>query len=415
MSKLGFNVKEHILENGIELITIQRDTRISSINVGIKIGAIYETEEEKGICHFIEHMLFKGTKTRNNNSINQALEDRGGSYNAYTDYTSTVFSITSLTEELEIATEILSDIITNSIFPEKEIEKERGVILAELKTSFDDIEQYSYNKVSEAAFQKSSLRYDVIGSEESIKKFTKQHLENFYRENFIPNKCVISIVSPYNHDEIKLMIEGYFGKWSQGNPQERAVIVEDNQKIEKISYKKNIEQNTLLYLYTFHGLNRLEELALDILSHKLGESPNSILFRALREDKGIAYDVYSQLDTTEYIKVLSIYTAVGEEDLWEAKEIIDECIDKIKTRKINLDERNILLMKKVIKTAIASILEDSEALGSYVVQQKIMGERIDAFVEDLENLDRIQADDIYRVAQRVLKDPTIHVLMNTED
>ncbi|KXG74696.1 M16 family metallopeptidase [Thermotalea metallivorans] len=411
MKKEIFNSMEQTLENGIQLISIKKDTRIFSFHVGIRIGAMYENIEEKGICHFIEHMLFQGTKKRNNHQINQALEERAGSYNAYTDYVSTVFSITALAEELESSVELLSDLITNPTFPEKEMEKERRVILTEIKTNLDDVEQYSYQKVNEIAFTHSPLRYDVIGTEDTIRRFTKNQLEAFYHTHYIPNRCIISVVSPYDHDTLRILVEKYFGNWrkKEGAPQQ--IVVEKNRPVEKKSYKSNIEQNTLIYLYTFYGLTRKEELALEILNYKLGESANSILFKALREEKGLSYDIYSELDATEGIKTLYIYTAVGEEDIWEAKKIIEDCIAKIKGREIHLDKQNITHMKKVMKTAVASILEDSEGLGHYVLHQKITGKKIDAFVEDMEELDHIQMDDIYWVAEKVLANPTVHILM----
>jgi len=415
MNKQIFDSMEYTLDNGIRLISIKRDTRISSINVGIGVGAINEKLNEKGICHFIEHMLFKGTKNRDNSQINQDLEERAGSYDAYTDYTSTVFSITALTEELEASIEILSDILINSTFPEEEIEKERGVILSEIKTSIDDIEDYSFSKVHELAFERSPLKYDVIGNEENIKKFTRMQLLEFYHRNYIPNKCVISIVSPYSHNQIKEMIEMYFVNWTKRTKSKEVIRVEKNKAVEKVSYKSNIEQNTLVYLYTFHGLTREEELALDILNHKLGVSANSILFRELREERGLAYDIYSEMDATESIKTLYIYTAVDENNVWEAKKIIEESIEKLKSREIVLKDRDINLMKKIIKTSIAAILEDSAGLSSYVLHQKLMDKKIDGFVEDLKKLDYIRVDDIYRVAQKVLRGPTKHILMSNKN
>ncbi|MFR2301371.1 MAG: M16 family metallopeptidase, partial [Clostridium paraputrificum] len=103
MLKLNFDVKKHYLDNGLEILTIKKDTQIASINLGVKVGSIYESLEEKGISHFIEHMLFKGTNKRNNEELNDELEALGGEYNAYTDYNSTVYTISCLSEELENA------------------------------------------------------------------------------------------------------------------------------------------------------------------------------------------------------------------------------------------------------------------------------------------------------------------------
>jgi predicted Zn-dependent peptidase len=414
MMEQVFNSKEHILENGLKLVSIHKDTEISSIHVGVNVGAINEDFEEKGICHFIEHMLFKGTELRDNSKIDQDFEDRAGSYNAYTTYTATVFAITALCEELEASVELLSDIIINSTFPVHEIEKERGVILAEIRNSTDDIEHYSFNMTNNIAFSNSPLKYDIVGTEKTVKKLTKKHLEEFYKAHYVPNNCVISIVSSFSHEEVKEMVEKYFDSWKSKTVVEKPVIIEKNRHVEKTTYRKDIEQNTLVYLYTFYGLNRDEELALEILNHKFGESANSILFRALREDKGLAYDVYSEMDVTDWIKTLYIYTAVGENDVAEAKETIDKCISGIINREIIIDDRNILLMKKVMKTGIASMLEDSEGLCNYVLHQKLIGKNIYAFNEDMKALDHISGNEVYEVAKMVLDSPTVHILVNSK-
>ena len=135
-----FDTETKILHNGLKVISIKRNTQIASIHIGINVGSVIEKAGNRGVSHFIEHMLYKGTKNRNNEELNDALEKRGGEYNAYTDYTCTVYSITALSEELEPSLEILSDMVINSTFPEEEIEKERGVILAEIRTSRDDVE-----------------------------------------------------------------------------------------------------------------------------------------------------------------------------------------------------------------------------------------------------------------------------------
>lgn len=412
MEKLFFNWQEHTFENGLKVITIKKDTELSSIHLGVKVGAVYENENEKGICHLIEHMLFKGTKTRTNVDIDQALEDRAGSYNAYTTYTSTVFSITALSEELEASMEILSDIIRNPIFPIEEIEKERGVILAEFRNSYDDVEHYSFNKVNSIGFEKSPLRYDILGKESVIKNITRDEIVSFYNKYYIPNNTILSIVSPLDHKEVLEKVKTYFNSWQRKELKKYDIIVERNRNIEVVSHRKEIEQNTIVYLYTFYNLTRDEELALEILNHKLGESANSILFRALREDKGLAYDIYSEIDFTDYIKTLYIYCSASEDDIYEAKKIIDSCIDDIVNKHKTIDEKNINLMKKVMKTGIASILEDSEGLCNYVLHQKLMNKKVDEFSEELEALDNIKVEDVYKVAEKVLVNPTIHILVN---
>ena len=410
-----FDASIRTLHNGLKLITIKKDTQLTAIHTAVNIGSLYEKDDEKGIAHFIEHMLFKGTESRNNEELNNELEQRGGEYNAYTDYTSTVYSITALSDELEASLEILADMLQNAVFMEDELEKERGVILAEIRTSKDDVEDLSFARINEIAFKKSPLRFDTIGKEKTVKNFTRQQLVNFYKKYYVPNNSYISIVSPFEHDEMEQIINRYFGDWVSKEVEKEKVIIEDNHPCKKTTHKKDIEQSTIVYAFTFHNLNREEELALKILNHKFGESANSILFRKLREEEGLAYDVYTHLDMTSCVKMLYIYTAVSKESVNAAVELINDCITKIKTKEIKFDDTTVAIMKKVIKTAVASTLEDSTDLGNYVLHQTIDGESIYEFVDDMRDMESIKSEDIYSVARKVLDNPTIHILLSQNE
>jgi len=410
-----FDASINTLQNGINVITIKKDTQLTAIHAAINIGSLFEREDEKGIAHFIEHMLFKGTKNKNNEELNNDLEQRGGEYNAYTDYNATVYSITALSEELEPSVEILADMLQNSIFVEEELEKERGVILAEIRTSKDDIEDLSFVRVNELAFKKSPLRFDTIGKEKTVKNFSREQLINFYEKYYVPNNCYLSIVSPLDHEVVIEIIEKYFSKWSEKDFERERVIAEDNHPCKKTTHKKDIEQSTIVYAYTFHNLNREEELALKILNHKFGESSNSILFRRLREEEGLAYDVYTHLDMTKYVKTLYVYTAVSKESVNEALALIDDSIEKIKNEEIVFDDSTVAIMKKVLKTAVASTLEDSTDLGNYVLHQTLDGESIYEFVDDMRDMEDIKKEHIYNVARKVLSNPTIHILLPQDE
>ena len=411
MIKEILNTKQTELKNGIKLITIKKDSQITAVHAGINIGSLSEEKKEKGIAHFIEHMLFKGTKSRTNEKLNSDLENLGGEYNAYTDFNCTVYSATILSEELENAITLIGDMVLNSTFPIDEIEKERGVILAEIRTSKDDIEDLSFQRVNEIAFKYSPLREDTIGSENVIKKVTRKQLVDFYNKYYLPNNSFISIVSPFEHEDIINMVNKYFGDWTKRKFEKKKIIYEHHQFVKQISYKKEIEQSTILYLYTFNGLSKDEELALRILTYKFGESSNSILFRELREERGLSYDVYTHLDTSSNVKILYIYTAVSEENVDEAIDVIDRSIKNIENEKIIFDDNTIALMKKILKTAIASTLEDSTDLGNYVIHQAMDNEDIYQFVEDMKNMGNIKSEDLYNISRKVLQKPTIHIFL----
>ncbi|MBE6047997.1 MAG: insulinase family protein [Clostridium sp.] len=415
MIKFNFDVKKHILENGLEILTIKKDTLISSINIGLKVGAMDEDMNEKGLSHFIEHMLFKGTNKRGNEELNYELEALGGEYNAYTEYNDTVYTISCLSEEFENAVELLGDMITSSNFPENEIEKERGVILAEMRTSKDDIEDLSFKKVNELAFKNSPLRIDVTGIEEEVKRFTREDIVKYYNKFYIPQNSLITIVSSLEHEEAKALVEKHFSNWSGEKIIKQNIVDEKNAFVTKTSYKKDMEQSTIVYLYTFPNIKKEDELPLRILTHRLGESANSLLFREVRENRGLAYDIYTQLDMTKNIKTLYIYTAVAEDDVQKTIEAIDETLEKIINKSIVIGDKDLKIMKKVYKTAVISTLEDSAELCNYILHQELEGEDIFEFVSDMESLNNIDKDRIYEVAKQVLREPTIHILKRLEE
>ncbi len=410
MIKLNFDVKMHQLENGLEILTVKKDTQISSVNVAIKVGSFNEEKNEKGIAHYVEHMMFKGTSNRSFQNLNDDLEALGGEYNAYTDFSSTVYSISCLEDELKNGVNILSDMIINSTMPKDEVEKERGVILAEIRATKDSVEDYSFKRTNEIAFKNSPLKYDVAGIEENVKSFSHKELIKFYKDFYKPNNSLVTIVSSFDHDHALKMISDAFMNWEKGDIKTNSVINEDNIRTKVITKKDNIELSTIIYLFTFYNLEKKYELPLRILNHRLGESSNSLLFREIRENKGLAYDIYSHLDISENVKTMYIYTAVDEEDIEETIKAIEETLESIKSSKIKIDKRDLSVMKKVHKTAVISTLEDSAELCNYVMNQRLEGEDVLEFLEDMEKLNHISEDEIYEVAKIVLENPTIHVL-----
>ncbi|EGT5617693.1 insulinase family protein [Clostridium perfringens] len=414
MKRWTFDENTIILPNGLKVITIKKDTRLASINIGVNIGSLYEDEKELGMSHFVEHMLFKGTKNRSNEQLNRELEFLGGDYNAYTDYISTVYSITCLDEEFEKGIELLSDMILNSSFDEKEMKKEKGVVLSEIKSDKDDIEDLSISRTHEYAFDKSALRNSIAGTEEHVKGFKRKQVYDFYKKYYTPDNCVIVTVSAFSHEQMQKIITDLFGKWEGKSHKKAEIIKEENKELIKTTYKSQIEQGTVTYLYAFKEVCEKDKLPLKILSYKLAESSNSILFRELREERGLAYDVYSQMDLDENVNTMNIFTSVREESIDEVIEVIDKAILDIKNKNINFDEDMLCMMKKTHKTGVVSTLEDCSSLCSYVLVQSLAGKDITEFINSMEELETLTGEDIYRVCNKYLNKPTIHILKPME-
>ncbi|WP_283683487.1 M16 family metallopeptidase [Clostridium perfringens] len=414
MKRWTFDENTIILPNGLKVITIKKDTRLASINIGVNIGSLYEDEKELGMSHFVEHMLFKGTKNRSNEQLNRELEFLGGDYNAYTDYISTVYSITCLDEEFEKGIELLSDMVLNSSFDEKEMKKEKGVVLSEIKSDKDDIEDLSISRTHEYAFDKSALKNSIAGTEEHVKGFKRKQVYDFYKKYYTPDNCVIVTVSAFSHEQMQKIITDLFGKWEGKSHKKAEIIKEENKELIKTTYKSQIEQGTVTYLYAFKEVCEKDKLPLKILSYKLAESSNSILFRELREERGLAYDVYSQMDLDENVNTMNIFTSVREESIDEVIEVIDKAILDIKNKNINFDEDMLCMMKKTHKTGVVSTLEDCSSLCSYVLVQSLAGKDITEFINSMEELETLTGEDIYRVCNKYLNNPIIHILKPME-
>lgn len=410
MNKLNLDKSITKLSNGMTVISIKKDTMLVAMNLGIKIGSLYEKDAERGMCHFIEHMMFKGTKNRNNEVLNEELEALGGEYNAYTDYTSTVYSINCINEEIKNATMLLSDMMINSVFSEDEIEREKGVVIAEIKSSKDDVEEFSLNRANEVGFDKSPLKYDVAGLEETVEKFTRNSIMEFYNKYYTPDNAVIVVVSSIEHEKVLNIISENFNMWQGKCHKKIEVLKEKNKHLTEITHRKHIEQSTITYLYSLTDITKEDELPLKILSHKLGDSDNSILFRELREKRGLAYDVYSYLDIGHDVNVMNIFAAVSKEDLKESENIINNAILDIKSEVIDFDNRSLDIIKKIHRTAVISMLEDYSDLCSYALNQVLEGEDLKDLEKSIEELDKITKEDIYRVCRKYLNNPTIHIL-----
>lgn len=408
---MDIDIKEQILNNGIKLITVKKNTSLFSAQIGVKIGSLHEKKNERGYAHFVEHMLFKGTKNRSNQDINDCMETIGGDSNAFTDYTYTVYSITALTEDLKPSLELLSDMLINSAFPEEEIEKEKGVVLSEIKAAKDDIEDLSFSLVNKTAFSKSGLKWDILGLESVIKNIERNKIYNFYKKYYVPDNTIISITSSYDHREIKDMAESFFSTWQGTKLEKLPVLVEKNRGIRKITRRNDIEQCSIIYLYTFNSFSKEEEMALKILNYKLSDSSNSILFKRLREDTGLVYDVYTHMDTLTNVKTFYIYTQVSSEGRIEAEKIINQSIKDILERKISFEGKTRLSFIKSIKNALANTLENTGDIADFCLYKAIEGEKIESLQREIEKFSKISTEDIYKTAEKLFDTGTVHIIM----
>lgn len=407
----NIEVQKTILSNGLSVITACRDSDIFSLGMGIKAGSLYEDKDNNGIAHMVEHMLFKGTINRNMDRLNDDIERLAGDIDIYTTYGSTVLTADVMKEKGEECLEIISDMMMNSIFPEREFRLEKKVIIEEIKMDKDDPEEQSYLGLFKAAFPESWHKYYIAGTIKSVKGIKINMLKEFYRNYYVPKNAAICVVSSYSHDEVVNMVEKYFGKWVG---KEAPVLAEGKYAINPrrvVRHRKGLSQTHLIYAFDIQSLSRREEVALTLLNEKIGAGANSILFKELRDKRGYAYSVYSSIDFIKNLKMFYIYAGISEENLKDTMNVIEKVIDNCKKNELGINEESIKTIKDMFFTHMAIALESSSHMVEYLLDGEINYENPLNFQEVLEMMNSINVEDIKGVIEKVFKEPLIHILL----
>ncbi|NLC66301.1 MAG: insulinase family protein [Clostridium sp.] len=404
---MEIDYKKYKLQNGLEVISIKKAGEIFSFNLAFKVGSLYEEKRNNGISHFIEHMIFKSNKFKTAKEINKIVELSGCDINAYTDNNHTVYTGSGLKEELFNLLGLLNEMVRFPLFTNEEIEKERNVILSEYEMGLDDTEELTYRELSKKAYKKSKLKHSIIGEKENIENFKKENIKPYFDKYYRPNNSILVIVSDYSHIYVKDNIENIFTSWERKDLDVYKHKFEKNiAGIYEINNKKN--QSSLGIIYSFN-IKQEEELPLKILNYKFGVSTNSILYKNLREEKALVYDIYSDIDLTDGIKNLYIYTQSAPKDIDKVLAEIQKSVENTKKGKSVSDE-DISVMRKAMKYSIYEILDNTVSLSSLVSDLVLSGKSPDNFIDELKKLDRISKEDLINIANKLLKDPTVMIL-----
>lgn len=410
MENLKIDFKEFILDNGLKIIILKRDCKFFNLNFGIKIGSAYEFDNERGFSHFIEHMLFRSNLKFSNYEVNKILEFLGGDYDAFTDYGSTIFTIRGLCCDLEKSIELISSMVIYPKFDDKEMYIERDIIISEIESCIADYEEYSFIKLNEESFENSHLKYDIAGTKETIKNIVSEDLRRFYDKYYVSNNSFMVVISSYDESYVINLLKKYFDSWQSKELLHKKLIEESNIPKKIVTEKKDLELSTVTYLFTFNNLLQHEKIFLKIAEYKLGGGSNSILFKRVREENGLAYDIYTQLELSDEFKGMYIFCATNDQNVNEVIKIIDSCIEDIKNCKNYFNDYSLQLMKKLQLMSIYSTFEDNEKLGLYLLEKIIYKKNINDYLDDLSMIEKVSSEELMNVCKKYFNNPTIHIL-----
>ena len=391
--------KKHVLENGLTIIG-EEIPYVKSISLGVWINAGSRMEDEKisGVSHFIEHMLFKGTKNRTSKQIASEIDNLGGQINAFTSKECTCYYVKLLDSHIDIGIDVLSDMILNSKFKEDDIDKERSVIIEELKMYEDSPEDLAYDLLTENIYKNDPLGMNIIGTETSLKSLNRENLLEYFNKYYLPNNSVISISGNFNFDEIVNKIEEKFKDWKKR---------EVNVDIKKAEFKscfitknKDIEQvNLAMSLEAIPLENDKEVYALAIINTIFGGSISSRLFQKIREEKGLVYSIYSSQSLYRKCGELGIFASMSNENL---KEVYDLIIKEIKLiKKYYLTDQEIKESKEQLKGSYILGLESTSSRMMSIGRSFLLNNKVNSSDDILKSIDDVDKETVKKVIDKV--------------
>ena len=382
--------KKHVLENGLTIIG-EEIPYVKSISLGVWInaGSRIEDEEISGVSHFIEHMLFKGTRNRTSKQIASEIDNLGGQINAFTSKECTCYYVKLLDSHIDIGIDVLSDMILNSKFNEDDLDKERSVIIEELKMYEDSPEDLAYDLLTENIYK---------NDEESLNRLNREKLLDYFNKYYVPNNSVIAISGNFNFDEIINKIEEKFKVWKK-----RDVNVD----IKKAEFKscfltknKDIEQvNLAMSLEAVPIESDKEVYALAVINTVFGGSISSRLFQKIREEKGLVYSIYSSQSLYRKCGELGIFASMSNEHL---KEVYESIIEEIKIiKKYYLTDQEIKESKEQLKGSYILGLESTSSRMMSIGRALLLNNKVESTDDILKSIDNVDRETVKIVIDKI--------------
>ncbi|MDA0770874.1 MAG: pitrilysin family protein [Chloroflexi bacterium] len=389
------------LPNGLRIITSEMPhTRSVSICIYIGVGSRYETPEQAGVSHYLEHMVFKGTKTHPEpQEISAIIESTGGILNAGTEHESTVYWCKVAQPHFQPSLELLLDILRNSVFEQDAIEKERMVVIEELNMVNDYPNYLVEALIDEMLWPDHPLGRDIGGSKESVNGITRQMLLDFVDEHYSPSNVVISVAGNVPHDAVVDCVEANSKGWkSKAKASWAPFEGVQSESQSRLEYRRT-EQVHMSVALPCISLTHPDRHAIDLLSVILGEGMSSRLFVEVREKRALAYDVHSSvahfLDTGAFV----VDAGVDPKRIYDAVQTILEQIGSLRD---TIPEEELLKAQSLSAGRLQLRMEDTRAVASWGGTQELLLGEIQDLDEVISHLNAVTTDDLQRVANEYL-------------
>ena len=381
-------INKKILECGITLVT-EKIPEMQAASIGIYVGAgsAYENPEISGISHFIEHMFFKGTKNRSYKQIAEEMDNLGAQYNACTSKEYTCFYAKSITSTFPKVCDILFDMLTNSLFDENEMNKERKVILEEMRMIEDMPEDYIIDLVTENIMHGSDVANSIIGTRKSLKNIGHNEIVNYIKKQYVKDQIVVAVVGSFNEKNLIKQINDNFSKFAKKKAARKDLNVIGTPRY--TSKARDISQSHIALGLPSISMGDTKYYAQAVVNDVLGGSMSSRLFQNIREERGLAYTVYSAPITYQNNGLFLIYAAVS---LGKESDAICGIAEELKSLEIGKEELE--NVKQRLKANYIFSLERLDSRMMRLGKQTLLLNKVYSDTETMKEIDSVSIDDV---------------------
>lgn len=389
-----------ILSNGVRLVTEKIPTvRSVALGVWVNVGGRDETEANQGISHFLEHMIFKGTKKRSQYDIALEIESVGGAINAMTMNELTCFHVHMLDENIDRGINVLSDIVNNSIFPEPEIAKEKFVVIEEIKGQEDEPGDLIFDYFSSEVFKGHPLGLPILGTRETVSSFTSNDIRKFIDENYTSDRIVIAAAGNIEHDELKDSLENSFNFPAPEN--KRSTSPPGRVGPAKKSWERPIKQAHIITGCRSYKYTDAQKYPYFLLANLLGGGMSSRLFQSIREKHGLAYAVYSFSETLSDTGMFGVYIGADKVNVDHVLELTYKELDKLSKEPLTTDE--LLRIKNQLKGNLMLGLESTSSRMHRLAKMEVYLNNFVTLDEVINKIDKVTSEQIMQVAENLAR------------
>jgi predicted Zn-dependent peptidase len=396
-------LQRKILNNGMTILFEKRELPVVSVAFAIRAGGVNEDPKEKGISHFIEHMLYKGTPTRNSKKIAEEIENNGGELNGFTSEEIVAYWCKMPSQHLKIALDVLSDMVKNPLFDQKEFDKERKVIFEEIKMYHDNPRMFVMDEIQKSLYD-GTMKINLAGTFDTMNSITKEQMSKKFKEFYKPNNMILCVVGNANFDELVQFAEKNFNFENGKTP----FFIKFNSLNEsKIVEREGVDQANLVFAYHVPPANDKKSYAAIVLNSLMADGMSSRLFSEIREKRNLAYAVRGEANINKSFAYNYIYVGTMKDNIDKIKKLILDEFEKVSK---DLEDKELRIIKEKLIGNYQISMEDSQEQMVNLLKTEIDG-NAEEFYKFEENISKVKLEDVKELARKAFRDFSFFALV----